>query len=286
MSTDLLADLAALRDRTRGDRRAFAFPLFLFGGLILLSPLVYVPRHLPVEWINQGVDNDLGPFPPFVPHLAIFLEYPALVGWYWMATIIGGLLLTAWWYRRHARRHGVEADVRGAAAAAGAALFGLVLWEPLLSDVWHDLADVSLRSTPEVNLPILFGSAALSATACYLAGRATGTRRTAATAAGAFLAAVAFGSIGVYLLNGYAALLVIGAVLVGLAWWERSTVLLGVAVAFLAVSAPSIHGNALGLYGQTTMLGDDPRPAAFFSVLAPAVVLLAGGVLAMIRNRR
>jgi hypothetical protein len=35
MSADVLADLAALRRRTRGDRHAYAFPLFLFGALIL-----------------------------------------------------------------------------------------------------------------------------------------------------------------------------------------------------------------------------------------------------------
>lgn len=271
---NLLSELDDLRYRARVDRHAYVFPLFLFGALILLSPLVYLPAE------SQGHPGDQGPFPPFVPNLAIFLRYPELVGWYWMATVVGGLWLTSWWYRRQARRRGVETDVRGAAAAAGAALFGLVLWEPLLSAVLRETVG-NLRSAPAVNLPILFGSAALSAAALVLA-----RGRPAALFAGAFLAAVAFGAIGVYLLNGYAALLAIGVALLVLAWWERSGLLLAVALAFLVASAPAIHGNALGLYGQTSSLGADPRRLAFFSVLAPGVVLLVGGVVAVLRNRR
>jgi hypothetical protein len=149
---------------------------------------------------------------------------------------------------------------------------------------------MGLYSTPAVNLSILFVSAALSVGVFVLARRATGWVRTAAVFAGTFLAAVAFGAIGVYLIGGYAALMVIGAALVALAWWERSVLLLVISLVFLVVSVPANHPihqwDIMAIYGQTTSFDADPRGLAFFSVLAPGAVLLVGGVLALIRNRR
>jgi hypothetical protein len=44
---ELLGDLRSLRDRARADRRGYAFPLFLFGGLILLigGAIAALTRH-------------------------------------------------------------------------------------------------------------------------------------------------------------------------------------------------------------------------------------------------
>lgn len=287
-SVGLLADMDRLRDRVRVDRRAFAFPLFLFGVLILVSPLVYVPQYWSQEALAQGIVVDPGPFPQFFPQWGTFIRYPELIGWYWAVTVAGGLWLTSWWYRRRARLRGVGTDVRVPIAAAGAALLGFVLWEPLLSIFLWETADfLGLYSAPAVNLPILFVSAALSAVAFVMARRAEGWVRTTAVFAGTFLAAVAFGAIGVYLIGGYAALMVIGAALVVLAWWERSALLLAVSLLFLVVSVPANHPihqwDITAIYGID---GWDPREVAFFSVLAPAAVLIVGGVLAVLRNRR
>jgi hypothetical protein len=287
-SADLLGELATLRARTRADRRAYAFPLFLFGALILVSPLVYVSQYWSEEALAQGIQVDQGPFPQFFPLWGVFIRYPELVGWFWAVTVVGGLWLTAWWYRRHARLRGVATDVRVPIAAAGAALLGFVLWEPMLSLVLQETTDImGLYSTPAVNLPILFVSAALSVAAFVMARRADGWMRTVAVFVGTFLAAVAFGAIGVYLIGGYAALMVIGAALVMLAWWERSTLLFAVSVLFLVVSVPANHPihelDIATIYGVD---GWDPREVAFFSVLAPGAVLVVGGVLAVLRNRR
>jgi hypothetical protein len=116
MSTDVLADLAALRRRVRDDRHAYAFPLFLFGALILLAPVCCLPSDL--------MEGDLGPFPQFTAGL---VRYPALVGRYWVLTIVGGFWLTSWWYRQRARRHGVETDVRVPTAVRTLFVPGVIL---------------------------------------------------------------------------------------------------------------------------------------------------------------
>jgi hypothetical protein len=230
MSADLLADLRALRDRTRDDRHAFTFPLFLFAGLILLAPLCYVTMHLPQEAFEHGV-----------------------VGWYWTIAIVGGWWLTSWWYRQRARQSGVETDVWPAAAAAGAAFLGFLIWEPLfMTFLGHRLDLYPLYSLPAVNLPILVVSCALAAITFWwsLRPRRTGWPRTAGVFVATFLATTAFGAVGVYFIEGFAALMVIAAALLMLAWWERSKLF------------------------------------ALFSVLAPAVTLLAGGVVAALKARR
>ena len=281
MSTDVLADLAALRRRTRDDRHAYAFPLFLFGALILLAPLLYASYpppagEVPYEFTMVPVAS--GPFPPFDPIAIARLEYRDLVGWYWVMAIIGGLALTVWWYRHRARRHGVETDTRLAVAAVVAGLVGFLVWPPLFSV----FGPSGLYSRPGLNLTILFGSTALAVVALLWS-----RRRTAGVAVAAFLAVVAFGAVGVYLIRGYAALVIIAAVLLVLAWAERSVLLAVVGVLFTAVALVVNLYNvenvfqALGWYG-----GWDQRATALQSLLLPGVVLLAGGVAAVIGQRR
>jgi hypothetical protein len=286
MSADVLADLAALRRRTRGDRHAYSFPLFLFGALILLAPVCYL-GFTPTAF-SRDVVAVIGPFPQFAApsHL---LEYPHLVGWYWILTIIGGLSLTNWWYRQRARRHGVETDVRVPLAAAIAGLLGFLAWQPLFSILLNELFPVfnGAYSTPAVNLPILFGAAVLATAAGLWSTRRAGWPRTAAVAVAAFFAAVAFGALGVYLIRGYAALVVIAVALLVLAWTERS-VLLAVVSALFAGAALLVN-----LYNVENVFyrlgwdgGQDQRVAALQSLLLPAVVLLAGGAVAVVRQRR
>jgi len=151
----LLADVHALHRKVRRDRGASAFPLFLFGGLILLAPLCYVPAvPLPSEFAAYDAVRYPGPFPLFTG--IVDLEYPGLVGWYWFLTIVVGFAATVWWYRHQALRVGVEARTTGYLVAAGAALTGFVLGMPILQTV---AAETSLYSTPTVNLPTLVGAA-------------------------------------------------------------------------------------------------------------------------------
>lgn len=96
--------------------------------------------------MSADVLAGLGPFPQFT---AGGVRYPALVGWYWVLTIVGGF------------------------------------WQPLFTTLLIEINPDYLGpvSTPAVNLPVLFGGAALATTAGLWARRRSGLAR----AAGAFL---------------------------------------------------------------------------------------------------
>lgn len=284
MNTDILADLDALRRRTRDDRHAYVFPLFLFGALILLSPVLYASTLPPDEF--ELVIVDTGPFPQFT---SIGQRYPDLVGWYWVATIIGGLWLTTWWYRRRARRHGVETDVRVPAAAAVAALVGFLMWQPLFGILLHELFDdyFGAYSTPAVNLPILFGSAAGAAAAGLWSTRRTGWTRTAGVAVAAFLATVFFGAVGAYLIRGYAALVIIAAALLVLAWVERSVLLAVVGGLFTATALlVNLYDMQNVFYRLGWQAGWNDQASTLQVMLLPGLILVAGGVTAVVMDRR
>lgn len=281
-STELLAGLDRLRARTRRDRQGYAFPLFLFGCLILLAPLTYVTLYLPQEILEKGIYVDEGPVPLFVSTSGPLLKYPDLVGWYWVATIVGGLWLTSWWYRRRARLSGVETDLRTPIAAAAAAVLGFVLWRPLTSV----FSIYPLYSLPAVNLPILFSATALAAGTYWWSMRQDDWPRTAGVFVATFFATVAFGSVGVYFISGFAGLMAIAVALLALAWWERSVLLGVVATVFLLVSIPANHPihqwDIQTIYDYTA----NAQVHALYSVLAPGVVLLTGGLVAVLRARR
>jgi hypothetical protein len=285
----LLGDLRSLRDRARADRRGYAFPLFLFAGLILFAPVLYTPAPPPPS-LDEMIVVDEGPFPQFTPMLS-HVSDPWLVDWYWILVIVGGLAATGWWYRRRARRLGVETNIRVTFAAAGAALLGLLAGPRLLQYVvvGDDLWPV-LYSAPSVNLPILFGAAILSALTFGWGSRPqrTDRARTAAVFAGTLLGMVAFSALCVYFFMGFAGLLVIAVALLVLAWWERSVLLAVVAVLFTAVSVPANHSlwewDLPYVFGRLGWQGgwDDARVFAFQTLLVPGLVLVAGGVTAVL----
>ncbi|MCT2586321.1 hypothetical protein [Actinophytocola gossypii] len=288
----LLDDLRTLRQRVRADRRGYAFPLLLFGGLILVAPVLYVQKPLPEpESDGWTAYADPGPFPQFVPSAEF--EHAWLIGWYWMLVIVGGLAATGWWYRRRALRLGVETNVAVSFAAAGAALLGLLFGPDTLQrvvsgdDYWP-----SLYSTPAINLPILFGSAALSAVLFAWAFRPQ--RSDPARAVGVFfatlLAMLSFSSLCVYLRFGFIGLMVIAVALIVLAWWERSVLLGVVATLFTAASVPANH--SLWYWNFPSVFGDlgwaaglDEQLRVFQTLLVPGLVLVVGGAVAALTRR-
>ncbi|TDV52419.1 hypothetical protein [Actinophytocola oryzae] len=279
-TTNLLTELGELRRRTRGDRHGYAFPLFLFGTLVLIAPLCYVTASLPAG--VEVVRWDRGSFPQFTS--SGLLRYPDLVGWYWILTVVGGLWATTWWYRHRARRHGVESDIRVATAAAIAALLGFLVWQPLFSTLLHELFDDYMGgySTPAVNLPILFGCAAIAAVAGVWSTRRTGWARTAGVAVATFLATVSFGALGTYLIRGYGALVIVAAALLLLAWAERSTLLTVAGGVFAGVALLTNLYDMENLYsGLGWYAGVNHQVMALQCLLLPGVVLLAGGVVAV-----
>ncbi len=137
----LLADVAALRRAARRDRHAYWFPLMMFGVLVLASAPLYVDPSGPEELRTlrrgsalAGLGGDL-------------LLHSSGIGWFWLAALIGGFLVSLWWYRRHARRAGLQTPTR-AYAKAGliGVVVGLVLgpvlrW--LSASAWDPVSDVS-----------------------------------------------------------------------------------------------------------------------------------------------
>src|SRR5690242_2822612 len=102
----LLADVAALRRAARRDRHAYWLPLVLFGVLALASAPFYVDPIGP-DALRAAQD---------VPAMARLggdlLLHAAGIGWFWLASLIGGFLASLWWYRRHAVRAGVQTPTR------------------------------------------------------------------------------------------------------------------------------------------------------------------------------
>jgi hypothetical protein len=123
----VLTELGELRDRTRADRHAFALPLLVFGALILIAPLLYATGD---TFVEPGL---LGEF--FGVQTGPDLANPNLVAWYWFATVVGGIALTVWWYRRRGERTGVETGTKAAVAAVVAAVALLVLG---VTDAFYD----------------------------------------------------------------------------------------------------------------------------------------------------
>lgn len=289
----LLADVQTLRRQTRRDRQGYAFPLFLFGALILLAPLCYISANLITLPDGFTIYDTYGsdPFPMFAGFVP--LKYPALVGWYWFLVIVVGIAATAWWYRRRALRIGVESDTKGYLFAAGAALTAFLIGVPLLESVVQ--AHNTLYSTPAENLPILFGSAVASALVFLWCSRKTrtSTQRTIGIFAGTLLATVAFSALGVYMYKGFSALLIIAVGLLGLAWVERSALLAIIAVLFTAASIPANHQlwywdfpNQFYDWWGWGSGWEDGRADALLELVVPAAILLIGGVVAVMVNRR
>jgi hypothetical protein len=124
----LLAELKALRRRVRTERHAYWFPLVLFGLLTCASVPFYVLPGRP----GAG-------FRPGRPALPILGGWPGVTvqgfaGYYWLAALLGGLLLTLLWYRRNAGRVGLATPARGYVVTT-AVLTVLALVIPPLSQV-------------------------------------------------------------------------------------------------------------------------------------------------------
>ena len=100
---ELLAQTLTLRRRVRSDRHAYWFPLLFFGLAITGSAPLYVEHP-------QAQDGATA------TGLYSMLTDPRL-GSYWTITLLGGALLTLWWYRRRGRKAGIEARVAPAVVA-------------------------------------------------------------------------------------------------------------------------------------------------------------------------
>jgi len=137
----------ALRRRARTARHAYWFPLCLFGLLICASVPFYISPSHPAGSATGAEQR--GPQLPVLGGFPGFLVQRYL-GYCWLVALLGGLLLTLLWYRRNARRVGLQTPVRGyILTVAGLTVLALVI--PLLSQVrspywlsWLQYLDVLL----------------------------------------------------------------------------------------------------------------------------------------------
>ena len=81
------------------------------GALILIAPLLYTTGN---GFVFPGPPAEF-----FAVRSGPDLANPNLLARYWLATIAGGIAMTVWWYRRRARRAGVEVLVIALALWAG-----------------------------------------------------------------------------------------------------------------------------------------------------------------------
>jgi hypothetical protein len=106
---DLLAEVQVLRRSARSARHAYWFPLVLFGLLTLVAVPFYIrPQMRPAVTL----------FTPPTPYMPLLGGSPGLfngnyLGYYWLVALLGGLTLTLFWYRLHARRIGLATPARG-----------------------------------------------------------------------------------------------------------------------------------------------------------------------------
>jgi hypothetical protein len=112
-------------------------------------------------------------------------------------------------------------------------LAGFLVGVPLLEFVVHP--HLTLYSTPEVNLPIMIGSAVLAAPVLFWATRSTTglAEHAFGIFVGMVLATVAFSALGVYLIYGFAALLGI----IGVVYSAAALILGGTVVALGGLGA-------------------------------------------------
>ncbi len=288
MSETTLVALERLRAKARKDRQGYAFPLFLFGALILVAPLLY--RAAPYR------DFDDPGFAPGRSGSNVLVQLfrtnagqdpanPTLIACYWLAVLVGGFAATTWWYRRRARRVGVETDTRAFLVAAATGFAGCFVGAYAFSGLMAELYGAWFA-----NLSILVSSALVSGLAIWW------HRRTELRVVPVFVAsvagAVAFSSIAVYANRGFSALLVIAGGLLVLAWLERSALLAFVGILFTLVAVPTVamvHTAYLwvdvnGLAGWLGWYTDDLRVFTLQQMLLPAVVLLVGGTVATLKG--
>jgi hypothetical protein len=114
---ELLGELVGLRRRARSARHAYWFPLVLFG-LLSCAALPFYRPAFPLAGARQGSGAVAavrsGQAAAGLPVLGGNpLQGSFFLGYYWLVALVGGYLLCALWYRRHARLAGLQTPAHG-----------------------------------------------------------------------------------------------------------------------------------------------------------------------------
>jgi hypothetical protein len=179
---EVLGELAGLRRRARSDRHAYWFPLVLFGVLSCAATPFYRSAFLMVGGVARSAGVTEVALSPGIG-MPLLGQAPFggtfFLGYYWLLALVGGYLVSALWYRRHARRAGLQTPARGYVVTGIAATVAALLLPPLsqfrplawLSVLWP--GELVVRGT----FPYLIIAAGL-----WVLARAERSRGLAATA--------------------------------------------------------------------------------------------------------
>jgi hypothetical protein len=275
----LLDDMAALRRRTRQDGHAYWLPLLLFGVLILAGSLAYqgkvgYPNYDDPIWHIGGL---------YVAPLRLFSDVftaggdATVTGLYWVAVTVVGALATLGWYRWRAARTGLRIRTRPYLLSVLAGLVIVLVVVPLGSS-W------TIQLLGDDALGIWVSAAAL---VVGIVIAVLGRRRVVFLVIGALIAMVAAGNLDtVATLQGRGGLLVIAIGLLGLAWMERSALCGTVAALYTLAALLANLYNMENVFYRLFGFSDNATAAAFDNLLLPGLVLIVGGIVALLTARR
>jgi hypothetical protein len=129
---ELLALTTSLRRQARAARQGYWFPLVLFAVLTCASVPFYIQPAPPTR--TGAVSVPIAG--PSLPYLGGYgsITVGNHLAYYWIAALVGGLLLSLVWYWWHARRVGLATRARGYLGTMGV-LTVLAIVLPLLSQL-------------------------------------------------------------------------------------------------------------------------------------------------------
>ena len=277
--------LVLLNDLTRlsrpADARRYALPLLVFGVLILVAVPLYRPftpdlsRRFDPGWHPELVYGFGGTGGSFVK--------PWLIDLYWAGVLVVGIGFAMGWYRVRAARQGVKLRTRGLLVAAGAVLLGIIVGVPVVYSLLGGYLE-SAGLDPYLHAWLLALSTAAAAAVLIFSAE---THRAAGLVVGWLLASFAAAMLAMYL--NYWVLLVIAAVLLAMAWVERSrwlgvvTALFTTAVVLIAVT----HHAVFSVIGWSTEGQPEyPQLNVLQDLLLPSAVLLIGGLAGLVQTAR
>lgn len=170
----VMREIRRLRQRARVARRSYWFPLVTFGVLTVAASPLYVqgrphgcPKGSACAMAGDPVHGLFG---------TMFLGHSRWIAAYWLVAMPAGYLATAWYYRRHARRSGVEGSALPFAwLGLGLLLACLVGWLlafpfPYFLPTFHGTLPILVLAVGLMTLAWLERSPGLGAfAACFLA---------------------------------------------------------------------------------------------------------------------
>jgi hypothetical protein len=293
------------------ERNGYWLPMLLFGALILAAPLVYQPFQAATDYFwNPGVSSQaripglaFAPLQQFGTSDAA-LGDPMSVALYWFCAVMFGPMAAVFWYHRRAQRIGAQPQTGWYLLYASASLALYVVLFPVIEFVSLHMTgrtadDQSAPTSPVYAVLAVVGfvaglAVAAAATLPRRAGRTLSTRRWTLSAFGVLLAIGSAAAIEflAYLhpWDSYGSLLIIAVGLLALSLVERGWACAVTAILF-TVSALVI--NLVSLRPLFTWLGvvipDDTSCAmrtAFANLVLPAAILIIGGIVGLLANRR